>query len=30
MELNSDDIERVDINFENIFYNVSVPKQKGE
>lgn len=24
------DDDRVDINFENIFYTVSVPKQKGE
>lgn len=30
MELQSDDIQRVDINFENILYTVSVPKQKGE
>lgn len=30
MELQSDDIQRVDITFENILYTVSVPKQKGE
>lgn len=26
----SDDAHHIDINFENIHYNVSVPKQKGE
>ena len=26
----SNDDDRADINFENIFYTVSVPKQKGE
>lgn len=25
-----DESNRIDINFENIFYTVSVPKQKGE
>lgn len=30
MEPQSDDIQHVDINFENILYTVSVPKQKGE
>lgn len=32
MEISTDDVnvERTDINFENIFYTVSVPKQKGE
>lgn len=25
-----DDSNRIDINFENIHYTVSVPKQKGE
>lgn len=24
------DLHRIDINFENIFYNVNVPKQKGK
>lgn len=23
-------LDQIDINFENIFYNVSVPKQKGK
>lgn len=26
----SDDAHNIDINFENIHYSVSVPKQKGE
>jgi len=30
MELSTEDIRRTDINFENIYYSVSVPKQKGE
>lgn len=30
MELNNEDVQQIDINFENIFYNVRVPKQKGE
>lgn len=30
MEINTEDIQHIDINFENIFYTVSVPKQKGE
>lgn len=29
-ESTSDDFQQADINFENIFYSVSVPKQKGE
>lgn len=27
---NDDAVQQIDINFENIFYNVSVPKQKGK
>lgn len=30
MELSNDEDLRADINFENILYTVSVPKQKGE
>jgi hypothetical protein len=31
MSLNGDvEVQRIDINFENILYTVSVPKQKGE
>lgn len=30
MEVNSDEVQQIDITFENIFYNVSIPKQKGE
>jgi hypothetical protein len=29
MDIDSDNLHRVDINFENIFYTVPVPKQKG-
>lgn len=27
---NDEAVQQIDINFENIFYNVSVPKQKGK
>lgn len=30
MEVNIEDVQQIDINFENITYTVSVPKQKGE
>lgn len=28
--MDGDDVQRIDINFENILYTVAVPKQKGE
>lgn len=30
MEVNGDEVQQVNITFENIFYTVCVPKQKGE
>lgn len=30
MENSSEELQQIDINFENITYNVPVPKQKGE
>lgn len=30
MEMSGDEVQQIDINFENIYYTVTVPKQKGE